>query len=264
LEPEISFVILDPLAPVSITPPATTLPSVSVAHPTVHPNSSAFNASCTGCVIEAYHPITTFYNVSDKTNPNPWTSVVVTETILTQFITYLEGSTVETVVTETQTVNQTKTVVGQNQTITHTTPSLTLTPTPGVFLTVPAGPTYVIYPSIFGALDEQISSVVNAITSTMEYCVADPSELPKWQPTMTNDWNYFIQTYTTSVPTAPKSNRGRPVPLPSVLLSYLDANPAIRSFFKGSKIATCTQYPTNGGQEVTTSRAPTQPDGGCK
>jgi hypothetical protein len=98
----------------------------------------------------------------------------------------------------------------------------------------------------------------------MEYCVADPSELPKWQPTMTNDWNYFIQTYTTSVPTVPKSNKGRPVPLPSVLLSYLDANPAIRSFFKGSKIATCTQYPTNGGQEVTTSRAPTQPDGGCK
>ena len=238
----------------------TSRPSASIARPTADPNSSAFNASCTGCVIEGYHPITTFYNGNDTNNP--WTSVVVTETILTQFITYLDGSTVDTVVTETRTVNQTKTVVGPDQLITHTAPSLTLTPTPGVFLTVPVGPTYVIYPSIFGALDKQTSSVIEVITKTLEHCEADPSELPKWQPTVTNEWNYFVQTFTTSVPAKPRSDLNKPVPLPSVLLSYLDANPAIRSFFRGSKIATCTQFPTNAGQEVTTTKS--EVPGECK
>ena len=66
----------------------------------------------------------------------------------------MSNSTIETVLTETQTVNQTKTVIGAaNETITHQTPTFLIEATPGVFVTVDAGPTYVIYNNISGGLD---------------------------------------------------------------------------------------------------------------
>lgn len=52
-------------------------------------------------------------------------------------ITYMTGTQVETVVTEFETLNQTKTVMGPaNMTITHSTPVFTVTPTDGVELTL--------------------------------------------------------------------------------------------------------------------------------
>lgn len=78
-----------------------------------------------------------------------WTSVVVTETLLFNITTYYD-----TIVTNTITVNQTKTVVGTaNQTLTHTTPFFTWQIAHHATLTLDAGPTYVAYLDLYGGLD---------------------------------------------------------------------------------------------------------------
>jgi hypothetical protein len=215
----------------------------------ITPSSSKANAAnvttpCTGCVLQAYNPITTFYDADDDTNP--WTSVVVTETILTEFITYLDGTTIDTIVTERKTVNQTKTVVitDDDQTITHSTPVFWIQPTPGVTLTVDAGPTYVIYQNLWGGLDQTVSTYFSFIQETYITCAAAPTSLKNWAPARTEDWSYFIQTHTQELPKASVTNV--PIPLPSQIVQYLQGNLAIRSQFQGSNIATCTTRPSNG------------------
>jgi hypothetical protein len=178
---------------------------------------------------------------ADFRSDNPWTSVVVTETIVTQFITYIDGSTIDGVATVTKTLNQTKTVMGSlNQTITHSTPFFVIEPTYGVSLTVKAGPTYVIYAELYGGLDHLYTPLNTLAPQASNGCAVRITELKNWQPTRTEDWSYFIQTYTQSLPTDTNTY----APLPSKALQYLKQIPAIASQYKGSDIATCSTRET--------------------
>lgn len=203
--------------------------------------SKPHTGPCTGCVIQAYNPKTTSYDAKDVYNP--WTSLVVTETILLQYVTYLYNGTIDTVVTESTTVNQTKTVVygTSDATITHSTPTFIVTPTPGVYVTLDAGPTYVIYDDLSGGLDAKVEKPYSSLGQTLQSCVAYPTKLENWQPTATEDWHYFIETYTASLPAAATN---LPVSLPAKLIKYLKQDPDIGEQFSGSDIATCTQRVT--------------------
>jgi hypothetical protein len=211
---------------------------------------------CTGCAIEAHNPITTYFDDDDW--HNPWKSLVVTETIVSEFTTYMKNNaTIDTIVTSVKTVNQTRTVIqGEDQTITHTTPVFTITPMPGTYLTMDAGPTYVIYQNLYGALDSSVSSVNSRLQTTVNTCGATPTQLQKWEPVRSEDWKYFIQTYREELPEVTITNQV--VPIPSGLLQYLNQNLAIRAQFNGSNIATCTFRPTSGATTSTSSTSSTR------
>jgi hypothetical protein len=210
-------------------------------------------------VIQAWSPITTSYDPDDP--GNLWTSTVVTETILTQFVTYMSNSTIETVLTETQTANQTKTVIGTaNETITHQTPTFRIEATPGVFLTVDAGPTYVIYNNISGGLNYYTES--SGPGFTYDPCLPSITALENWQPaeTATEDWSYFISTHTGTeeLYNSPTNN---PYPLPSELIDFLKQDPDVQSQFSGVDIATCTPEITYGSVTFAPSSAAAAPTG---
>jgi hypothetical protein len=195
------------------------------------------NAMCTGCVIEGYNPITTSF--PEDLNSR-WTSTVVTATVVTEFTTYND-----TVVTNTATLNKTMTVINSGkQTITHTTPTFLVTPKPGTYLTLEAGPTYVIFNTLFGGAERYISTYFAFITSTYETCEATPSKLNSWEPTRTEDWSYFIETHATFTQTTVMNY---PLPLPTAALQHLRSNAAILSQFHGHDIMSCTVAPSNGG-----------------
>ncbi|KAF2829869.1 hypothetical protein CC86DRAFT_367787 [Ophiobolus disseminans] len=231
-----------PLTTVTLTtstpsPSSTSLTSPNHGSSTRLPSSSRSSSSnattstlCTGCIIQARNPITTFFDKEDIYNR--WTSLVVTATVVTSVITYND-----TVVTQSRTVNQTKTLVltDEDTTITHQTPTFHITPANGVVLTLNAGPTYVIWKDIYGGLDRLASGPAAS-------CGATPTQLKNWQPTREEDWNYFIQTYSRNS-TAPK-NTNTAIPVPSEALQYLKNNLAIHSVFQGSDIATCTFHQT--------------------
>lgn len=163
----------------------------------------------------------------------------MTETILTKYITYLANSTVDTVVTQKQTVNQTKTVFASgSQPITHSTPTFNFIPTPGVTLTFTAGSTYVIYSDLYGGLNTLVEDGDPKQHSPS--CASPASTLLNWEPTATADWSYFVQTYTTNPPV--RTTVGA-VPLPSNLIGFLKQEPSVIANFSGSDIATCTQAP---------------------
>ena len=202
--------------------------------------TSVFRGQCTGCALAALNPVTTSYQSDLFGN---WTSLVVTETILTEFVTYIDNSTIDTVVTETKTINQTKTVDGW---ITDTAAEFAVyLPTPGLVLTLGVGPTYVIYTSLFGGPDARINATVqnNATHSelkpTQSTCRPHVPSLIGWQPTRTQDWDFFVQTFandSTLEPTVMDS----PVPVPTKLQSFLAQDPDLQAHFQGADIATCT------------------------
>lgn len=201
--------------------------------------SSVFRGKCTGCALAALNPVITSYQSNLF---GPWTSLVVTETILTEFVTYLNNATIDTVVTETKTVNQTKTVSG----ITDTAAEFNIyLPTPGLDLTLEVGPTYVFYTSLFGGPDAQVASTApnNATHSqfrpTKSTCRPQISPLTGWIPSRTQDWDFFIQTFangSTPSPTAMNS----PVPVPPELQDFLAQDPDLQVHFQGADVATCT------------------------
>jgi hypothetical protein len=201
-------------------------------------NQKTRHDQCTGCAIAAAKPVTTSYVEHAQGN---WSSIVVTETVLTEFVTYLiNNATIDTVVTEERTLNQTKTVIDDmNQTITRSTPVFVIEPAPGTFLTVDAGPTYLIYTGLFGGLETPRNSSYNSFQPTQPACKPQVTSLKNWEPTRTEHWNYFIQTITgnASIPTATDGA----VPLPSDLVDFLKQDPNIQSQFRGSDIATCTR-----------------------
>jgi hypothetical protein len=219
-------------------------------------NQQSQHDQCTGCAIAAAKPVTTSYVEHVQGN---WSSIVVTETVLTEFVTYLINNvTIDTVVTEERTLNQTKTVVDDmNQTITHSTPVFVIEPAPGTFLTVDAGPTYLIYTGLFGGLETPRNSSYNSFQPTQPACKPQVTSLKNWEPTRTEHWNYFIQTITgnASMPTA----TGGAVPLPSDLVDFLKQDPSIQSQFRGSDIATCTRAGEQFLHEPFKSRPPMQP-----
>lgn len=223
----------------------TNAPSGPIAGPVLtHPIknwNSSFAPQCTGCVLEAYEPVTTFYSPNDTLNP--WTSLVVTETVLTRFVTYFYNGTIDTVTSELTTVNQTKTVVQMTGTITHSTPSFFIHPTPGVWLEVDAGPTYVVYNNLIGGLDEpkDQSGMQGTMQGTIPTCAPSLTSVQSWRPTKLEDWNYFIATYTDM---APSPTSYGPVALPSKLIDFLKSDSDIEKQFRSSNIATCTLRPT--------------------
>ena len=212
----------------------------SVTSPTYYPTTIT-RGSCTGCALAALDPVTTSYQSNLFGN---WTSLVVTETILTEFITYMDGSTVETVVTELKAVNQTKTI---DDTITDTWANfIVYLPTPGLALTLEVGPTYVLYTNLFGGPDAEIDATYqNNATYTKLYptqstCQPHVSSLRNWAPTRTEDWDYFIQTYSDSAPKRTATNT--PLPVPDKLVNFLAQDPNLQAQFQGANIATCTLF----------------------
>lgn len=205
-------------------------------------SSSPSNRSCTGCILAAQHPLTTWFDSGSRFEP--WTSTVVTETVVTEYITYMNNNTIDTVVTEKQTRNQTKTVTGaDNQIITHTTPTFTVQVTPGVFLQLDAGPTYVIYNNIYGGPDQYINFYIPEYNWTQSDCVPTRTSLTGWQPAQTalHDWNYFVETHTTPLPNVTKTSQA--VRLPSQVVQYLGLEPAIHSQFLGLNLSACSLQP---------------------
>jgi len=205
----------------------------------VDSNSPIPTGVCTGCIIAAYGPITTSYNPGEFYNP--WTSIVVTETIVTEYSTYLHNNTVDTVVTEERTVNQTKTLtLDEGQIITRSTPTFTIQPTPGVFFHLDAGPTYVIYNRLSGGLDKYQEIFLPQYNMTAAECSSNVAPLTSWAParTASADWSYFIATHTGKLPPSP--GRDEPVPLPSKLIQYLKNDTDIQRQFHGADIATCS------------------------
>lgn len=196
---------------------------------------------CTGCAIAALNPVTTSYLSNLFGN---WTSLVVTETVVTEFITYVHNSTVDTVVTEVKTVNQTKTVADW---ITDTAAEFNVyLPTPGLDLTLDVGPTYVIYTRLYGGPDVEVTSTArnNATDSnllpTQVTCKPHVSRLQGFIPTGTADWNFFIQTFANGSTLQPNTYNS-PVPVPTKLKSFLAQDPDVQVHFQGADIATCSE-----------------------
>jgi hypothetical protein len=203
---------------------------------------------CTGCVIQAYNPITTSFveDYFDRWAPTPVTATIATET------TVYDDTTVIT----TRTINQTATIVNsKGQTITHTTPVFTVTPAWGTTLTLEAGPTYVIYNQLWGGLDRLASKTYLDPPMTVSTCGGPPDLLENWEPVRTEDWNHLVVPYT-SLPA--EVGFGVPVPLPSNVLEYLQKNLAIQSQFHGSNIATCTLRPSKAPSYPSRTGAPTE------
>ncbi|KAI8934835.1 hypothetical protein NX059_008515 [Plenodomus lindquistii] len=126
-----------------------------------------------------------------------------------------------------------------NKTITHSTPAFTITPTPGVYLTMDAGPTYVIYNTFFGGLDESNDRIHGH--KTVRSCGNPLTSVEIEAPTKTEDWSYFIATYTDQ---APSPVYDQPLALPTKLIDFLKLDTDIQEQFLGSDIATCTLRPT--------------------
>ncbi|KAF9698475.1 hypothetical protein EKO04_003592 [Ascochyta lentis] len=223
------------------------LPSTSTSAPSRAPypytNSTApfptiTRGSCTGCALAALNPSTAVYQSDLFGN---WTSLVVTETILTEFVTYLDGSTIDTVVTESKTVNQTKTV----NDITDTRANFNVyLATPGLLLTLEVGPTYVIYTDLYGGADVQTKATApnNATHSrlkpTRSTCQPRVSSLRNWAPTRTEDWDFFIQTFNGTAPMQTVTDT--PLPVPTKLVDFLAQDLAVQAQFQGADINTCT------------------------
>ncbi|EMD96112.1 hypothetical protein COCC4DRAFT_184298 [Bipolaris maydis ATCC 48331] len=223
---------------ITYTPPLPQphIPQVTPANQTT---CSTGNSSCTGCLLAAKLPITTWFNPAGLFER--WTSTVVTETIVTEYITYLNNGTIDTVVTQEHTVNQTKTVTGSNdEIITHTTPTFTVEVTDGVRLQFDAGPTYVIYNHIFGGPDQSFRLGFAQSNETLTTCVPKQASLKDWEPPRTalQDWAYFVVTHTEPLQTSTTSQSD--FPLPTQVLQYLEQEPAVQSQFPGLDLASCS------------------------
>lgn len=165
----------------------------------------------------------------------------MTETILTEFVTYVDGSTIDTIVTDLKTVNQTKTV----NDITDTWANFNIyLPTPGLLLTLEVGPTYVLYTDLYGGPNAQAKATAtnNATHSRLKpaYSTCQPhvSSLHNWAPTRTEDWNFFIQTFNGTAPNQTATDT--PFPVPTKLAKFLAQDPNIQAQFQDADIATCT------------------------
>jgi hypothetical protein len=205
-------------------------------------SSSSGNRSCTGCILAAQHPLTTWFDPFEGVNR--WTSTVVTETVVTEYITYMNNDTIDTVVTEEHTVNQTKTITAENSDlITHTTPTFTVQVTNGVYLQFDAGPTYVIYNHIVGGPDEYVDRYFPEYDWTQKECLPTRTSLTGWQPARTalHDWNYFVETLTTPLPNITTTRDA--VQLPTQVVQYLNHDPDIRSQFHGLNLSDCSLRP---------------------
>lgn len=268
-----------------LVPALTDTDNVSIVPTSTHrlpppPGTPSSSATCTGCIIEAIQPVTYAFEEADSSS---WTSVVMTATLLTKTISYFTGtpSALQTVVTEVETVSHTTAITGAyNETITHTTPVLTVEPTPGVTLELPAG-TYLFYDKIYGGLYRAPSaksheSSTQSAPQYHTYSVAHPGfpghgprqiferrateptcvaavETLEINPLRTEDWSYFYQPVTATTP--PMSGLSAQ-PLPPALLKYLNNVPEIKRVFAGANISSCGQLTT--GIETPTA-APYEP-----
>ncbi|KAJ8109662.1 hypothetical protein OPT61_g7299 [Boeremia exigua] len=211
--------------------------TANVTTSTITPGS---RGQCTGCALAALNPMTTSYQSELF---GDWTSFVVTETIVTEFVTYVNNATIDTIVTETKTVNQTKTVSGY---ITDTAAEFNIyLPTAQTLLTLDVGPTYVIYTSLFGGPDVQVASTApnNATHSMLKptECTCRPqvTSLSDWLPTRSQDWDLLIQTFADGSELSPTAIDS-PVPVPTKLQRFLAQDPDLRMYFQGADIATCS------------------------
>ena len=217
----------------------------SICNSTITP-VPVVRGSCTGCALAALNPVTTSYQSNLFGN---WTSLVVTETILTEFITYQNNGTIDGVLTETKTVNQTKTV---NEWITDTAANFNIyLPTPGLELTLEVGPTYVLYTNIFGGPDAQVQVNRTALTARnnatltqlmpiKSTCQPRVSPLKNFIPTRTVDWDFFIQTFANGSTPSSTAGFSSPVPVPTKLVNFLAQDLDVQHQFQGADINTCT------------------------
>ncbi|CAI6261871.1 unnamed protein product [Periconia digitata] len=209
------------------------------------------NGTCTGCNLDVLRSRTT-------TGPS-WSSYVVTETILNKTIHYYTGEppVLQTTEVVQEILSQTKTVVfAGNQTVSHGAPTFKIVPTDGVTLYREVGPVYVIYQAMEGGLNSPHTAESGALISQTA-CSPQASPLAYATPTRTEDWDFFIETFT-GRPTAGPKNKG----IPPRLLGYLKQNPQLQEQFAGHDIATCTapaEAPTESfpiDEEPATSTSP--------
>lgn len=203
--------------------------------------------SCKGCVLQAYPPVTAFFNATD-----PQYQVLTSTTTMNATVRIIEYSDVNA--TELEIGGQTRTVIEGTTfgTITSSTLQFVITPTDGVLLTVNAGPTYVIYSGFEGGLNAKVEPTLIESNSTLHTCSPNVKALDSWQPTATEDWSYFIETYMTKPPEPPTETV---VSVPSRLVSFLNQDTDFREQFNGSDIVTCTVGPGTGVSTASTSRS---------
>jgi len=154
----------------------------------------------------------------------------------------MNNNTIETVLTERKTVNQTKTLTGSGgQVITHQAPTFVVSVTDGVYVTLDAGPIYVIYNNLFGGLDRYSERYWPEYQFTQKACEPTTTSLWRWQPpkNATKDWTSFIATYTEG--NLPKiTAKNLEFALPSKAIEYLKKESVIISQYRSSDIATCS------------------------
>lgn len=257
------------------------------------PGSSSPPVTCTGCVIQGYQPTIVAFQEADS---SLWTSVQDVTTVLAKEIKYYTGTpgTLQTIVTEFETISHTTTFIGAyGETITHTTPVLTIEPTPGVTLELPVG-TYLFYDKIYGGLNVPSSagaqkpvtySVPQMVTYLPPRPITQPSPRPttysKAKPPPLVHYDYIsgqVFRKRNAQPTctaalevldiAPvrtedwhyfyqtiTAGLGHPTPtaLPRALLRYLNQVPDIQSVFGSSNISSCTPISTPVNPETPTS-----------
>ena len=257
----------------SITPPSTSVSSVSQFNSTISgassqtttkisSGSSASNLTasattngnitatgkCTGCALEGIWPTTLSYHATSYSETS-WIEVVQTSTLVLQTISYYDA-----IVTTNITVYQNKTVtehatvpaiVNGTSAVHFTTPVFTWVPAEGTTITLDAGPTYVVYKTIYAGLDYGEPSAPNTRVTTLapwQYPTCDNRiQSQDWKPTETANWYHYIQTYATAVPS---HRAGDPVSLPADLIDYLKDRPDVSSWASGADIGTCTIRPT--------------------
>lgn len=233
----------------------TSSPGISrnVSSPVVSASPTSGNASmpwtCPGCALQAFNPEIAFFT---EDRYNQWSATTVTATVVTEFTTYDD-----TIVTNTRTMNRTTMIHSGKDIITHTAPSFTYQLMPGTFLTLEAGPTYVIYNNLEGGINTPYTRAV----TERKLCEPKTAILTGWEPTRTEDWSYFIESYTTSVPSVADPSGWYPISVPGKAIKYLQSNAILMSDYQGANLATCTVHtPQLPGALPTPENPEPQPD----
>lgn len=169
----------------------------------------------------------------------------------------MDGTTVDTIITESETITQNITIP-QNDSIATTTPSFTWVPVDGTTLTLDVGSTYLYYGHLSGGFDVPVATSEFPSETSFSWqgpdptCVSSLTELGA-SPTETGDYHFFMESYTGN------GSIGNTIPtLPPQLLDYIKDMPIVTSNFNGSDLATCTPVTTPPSQAF-----PTQPLSTC-
>lgn len=191
-------------------------------------SSVSSTTACTGCVLEAFEPVTLTYTAPVEQ------SSYIGGTVTTVLVTYPDGE-VSTSFTTNFAPNAT---IPPNATDVHLTLTWTWHSAPEVTLTYPT--TYVAYTDIRGGLNAN---------NTASPTITDDPILKREEPTCATDVQYLELFPPADGNEAPfiqplvNEDSDTVQTLPAALIDYLKTKAEIISVFGGSNIATCTTQP---------------------